>query len=252
MDPRVAQNFLKPIGITATGTQASIEDLSNATYAMYKNLKIPVGELGKALDIASLAGDKGSFELKNMAKSFPAISASASQLGIVGVSGVSKLGAALQVATLSAGNSDEAANNFQNFLVKITSQETRGNFMKAGLDLKKILNGALADGKDPITAILETVQNRTKGDPFKIGFLFRDMQALAFVKAMTQHMDEYKRIRDESANADGVNQAKFNRMMDTTIEQWKQFKIQLATTVLPYLSGPLSEANKLLKAINGL
>jgi TP901 family phage tail tape measure protein len=250
MDPRVAQNFLNPIGKTATAAQANIDDLANTTYTFYRNLKVPVNELGKALDVAAYAGKAGSFELKDMAREMPGLTATASQLGIKGVAGVAKLSSALQIATLGASDPTQAAVNFSSFLQTITSQRTRGHFMQAGIDLKKVLNGALASGKDPIETILNTVQSRTKGDPFKIGFLFRDKESSLFIKAMTQNMSEYRRIRDESAQADGVNQRDFNRMMTTTIEQWKQLKIQLATTTLPHLAGPLSEVNTLLKTIN--
>ena len=85
------------------------------------------------------AGKAGQFELNDMARFFPLLTAQAKGLGLVGQEAVSSLAAMLQIARTGAGTSSEAANNLANFLQKITSEETVKNFKKAGIDIEQVL-----------------------------------------------------------------------------------------------------------------
>ena len=85
---------------------------------------MPAADAERALDAMAKAGKKGGSELKDLAKEFPALTASAQFLGMEGVVAVSDLAAALEVARKGAADGAQAANNMANFMRKLTTKET--------------------------------------------------------------------------------------------------------------------------------
>src|SRR5574344_1504815 len=121
VDPTKALGYMNVIGKTATAEQAAIIDISKTAFSVSDNLKVPINDLGKSMDILAQSGKEGRFELKDMAATFPSLTAGASMLGMKGVPAVASLGAALQIAMKGAGDASEAANNLENFIQKVTS-----------------------------------------------------------------------------------------------------------------------------------
>ena len=251
VDPTKALDYMNVIGKTATAEQAAIVDISKTAFSVTDNLKVPVSELGRTMDILAQAGKEGRFELKDMAGEFPGLTASASMLGMKGVPAVAQLGAALQVAMKGAKDAPEAANNLQNFMQKVTAPQTIQNFSKKfGIDLKSELIKAVAEGKDPILEVLNLVQRATGGDAFKVSEIFQDMQVLNFIKPMMKNLKEYEAIKRSALSAEGIVDSDFQNMMGTTIEQWNRLKINMMELVLPNLAEPLRAANRILETIN--
>lgn len=249
--PEKALDYMNVIGRTATGEQAAIVDISKTAFAVTDNLKVPVSELAKTMDILAKSGKEGRFELKDMASAFPSLTAGASMLGMRGTPAVASLGAALQVAMKGAGEASEAANNLANFIQKVTSPLAVKNFQETfGINLKNVLTKAAQEGKDPILEVIEIIQKASKGDIFKVSEVFQDKQVLNFLKPMIQNLDEYKRIKASALSADGVIESDFNNMMSTTVEQFKQLKINMKELVFPHLHAPLAKVNEILKKIN--
>ncbi|MCV6600513.1 MAG: phage tail tape measure protein, partial [Cohaesibacter sp.] len=153
-----------------------------------------------------------------------------------------KLTAALQIAVKGAANPDEAANNFQNFLAKIASPETVRAFKKQGIDLRKELDNALANGVDPMEYLLVRINELAKDNKWITNDLFGDMQVQNFLKPMLQQLEEYSRIRDEILKADGVIDTDYDRVMDTIVERWKSFVIELGNANA--VSGGLADVIK--------
>ena len=251
LNPEIATKFMPVIGKTATAATAAVADISKTAFSAYDNLKVPISQLGKVMDSLALSGKEGRFELKDMATYFPMLTAGAQALGVKGVGGVAQLGAALQIAMKGASDPSAAANNFQNFLQKITSKETVKNFSKFGINVESELNKALKNGADPFEHMIGLIQKATGGNKFKLSELFGDMQVTNFLNPMMANMAEYKRIRDKAFSASGVVDQDFTNMMTTTAEQWKNLKITLASFAMPALSGPLSLINGLLKTVAG-
>lgn len=245
-----AMGDLPAIGKAATATQSDVEDLAKTAFAVSDNMKV-LGQTSRVLDILAQAGKEGSFELKDMARVFPTLTAGLANIGATGLPNVARLAAALQVATKGAGDSGEAANNFANFINKITSPEAVRNFGRMGADLKAEFTAAIEAGEDPILAMLERIQELTGGDQFKLGELFQDVQVQNFLKPMLANLDEYRRIQAAAFGAEGVVDRDFQAMMGTTLEQFKQMKILLTGIAMPKLEGPLRTANELLVRING-
>ena len=251
IDPTKALDYMNVIGRTATGEQAVIEDISRTAFAVTDNLKVPVSELGKAMDILAMSGKEGRFELKDMASAFPSLTAGASMLGMKGTPAVASLGAALQVAMKGAGEASEAANNLENFIQKVTSPLAVKNFEEVfGVNLKRVLLDAAAQGRDPILEVIEMMKELSGGDVFKVSEVFQDKQVLNFIKPMMQNLDEYKRIKAAALGAEGVVDSDFEHMMETTSEQFKLLKINMKELVFPHLQEPIQKINELLTKIN--
>lgn len=251
IDPQKALDYMNVIGRTATGEQAEIVDISKTAFSVTDNLKVPVNELAKSMDILAMAGKEGRFELKDMAAAFPSLTAGASMLGMRGNKSVASLGAALQIAMKGAGDASEAANNFENFIQKVTSPLAVKNFKETfGIDLKKVLINAANQGKDPILEVIELMKQVSHGDIFKVSEVFQDKQVLNFLKPMLQNLDEYKRIKASALGASGVVDSDFQNMMQTTNEQFKLLKINMKELVFPHLHEPIKRINDLLQKIN--
>lgn len=251
VDPSKALEYMNVIGKTATAEQAAIVDISKTAFSVTDNLKVPVSELARTMDILAQSGKEGRFELKDMAEEFPGLTASASMLGMKGVPAVAQLGAALQVAMKGAKDAPEAANNLQNFMQKVTAPQTIQNFSKKfGIDLKSELLKAVAEGKDPILEVLNIIQRATGGDAFKVSEIFQDMQVLNFIKPMMKNLKDYEAIKKSALSANGIVDSDYQNMMKTTIEQWKKLKINMMELVLPNLAGPLKAVNEILEKIN--
>ena len=251
IDPQKALDYMNVIGRTATGEQAVIEDISRTAFSVTDNLKVPISELGKAMDILAMSGKEGRFELKDMAAAFPSLTAGAAMLGMRGTPAVASLGAALQVAMKGAGEASEAANNLENFIQKVTSPLAVKNFEEVfGVNLKQVLLDAAAQGRDPILEVIEMMTQLSGGDVFKVSEVFQDKQVLNFIKPMMQNLDEYKRIKASALSADGVVDSDFENMMQTTNEQFKLLKINMKELVFPHLHKPIELINKLLLKIN--
>ena len=251
IDPTKALDYMNVIGRTATGEQAAIADISRTAFAVSDNLKVPIDDLAKSMDILAMSGKEGRFELKDMAAAFPSLTAGAAMLGMKGTPAVASLGAALQVAMKGAGEASEAANNLENFIQKVTSPLAVKNFEEVfGVNLKQVLLDAAAQGRDPILEVIEMMTELSGGDVFKVSEVFQDKQVLNFIKPMMQNLDEYKRIKASALSAEGVVDSDFEHMMETTNEQFKLLKINMKELVFPHLHEPIQKINELLTKIN--
>src|SRR5574344_509409 len=249
--PEKALEYMQVIGKTATAAGAEISDISKTAFALTDNLKVPVSELNRTMDILAQSGKEWRFELKDMAAAFPSLTAGASMLGMKGIPAVTQLGAALQVAMKGAGSAPEAANNLENFIQKVTSPLAVKNFQdNFGINFKDVLNNSAAQKQDVILEVLEVMQKASGGDIFKVSEVFQDKQVLSFIKPMLQNLDEYKRIKQSALSAEGIVDSDYNHMMETTVEQWKYLRINMKELVFPHLHAPLAALNNLLTKIN--
>ncbi len=251
LDPSKALSLIKPIGHAALATGSDVDELGKSLYATYDNLKVPLADADKALEVMAKAGNEGAFELKDMATYFPQLTASAQQLGMKGTDGVASLGAALQIALKGAGDPAEAAGNMKNFMAKLSSPETVKNFKKFGVNYQAEMKKAIQSG-DPMLYFTELVQRTTKGDRLKLGQLFGDMQVQNFLTPMLTNLDEYKRIRNEAANSKGLIAQQEVNMLQTAQEQMKRLQIntEAAMQSSDKLGGVYDKLNATLKQFN--
>ena len=191
---------------TLKASQASdtpTENMAAAMIAAQENLGVKNGEVPAALDMMSKGSKLGRFEIKDMAKNFPALATMLAGTGRQGLAGWSELVALSQVVNTSASSPDNAADNLRNLLAKLTSKDTVGNFEKKGVSLPALRNRAEKQGKPYLTAVMDEVQKLTGGDEFKINELFGDQQAyLALSPLLTKRQmyeDFLKQIKEDAA-----------------------------------------------------
>lgn len=238
LDVPVAVKLTNPIGRTATAYKAEMEDLSKTSFAVIDNLKVAAteSEITKVLDALAYAGKRGAFEIKDMAVSFPSLTASYQALGQKGVSAAADLAAALQIVRKGAGSSEEAGNNLANVLQKIGSPETEKKFAKMGVNLRQSMKDAAAAGKTPIEAIAEITNKALKGDLSKMGYLFEDAQVQAGLRPLIQNLTELRDIRAGAMAAGGTVNKDFADRMQDDAEKAKALRIAAMDARLAFSS----------------
>jgi TP901 family phage tail tape measure protein len=245
-----AVKMMTPIGRAATAYKAEIADLSAAAFAATDNLKVPVAQTGKIIDVMASAGKAGAFEIKDMAQYFPALTAAYQGLGQTGVGAVADLAAGLQIARKGAGDAASAGSNLANILQKIASPATNKAFEKMGVDLPKALKKAYSEGKTPLEAIAELTNKTLKGDLSKLGYLFEDAQVQQGLRPLIQNMEEFRKIRAEAGKAGGTTDRDFADRMKDSAEQSKQLKINATTLAITLGSQLLPTVNAVVKRAN--
>lgn len=274
-DAKALEHYAPVMAKAATATRASMDDLGSVAIALKDNLKVGEEGFEGALNMLAYAGKRGQFEIRDMAKWLPALSPSFQALGVTGKEAVAEIGAALQIARKGAGSNDEAANNFKNFLQKITAPDTLKDFEKAGIDLKSSMMTLRAQGLTPVQSMLAIITQymQSKGpaaagqfqqamaikdgnereaalqrlsEAYKLGELFQDMQAMSFIRPAIANQGEMKDIKQSSMEAGdkGLLDSDFKKRMEGATEQFKAFKIGLmdiGITIGDALLPPLTE-----------
>ncbi|WP_405119224.1 phage tail tape measure protein [Pseudomonas leptonychotis] len=243
---------------TATATRASMDDLGAVAIALNDNLKIGAGGYERSMNMLAYAGKRGQFELADMAKWLPQLTPQFAALGVTGERAVAEIGAGLQIARRGAGSNDEAANNYKNFLSKITAPDTLKSFSEAGIDLKKSLENLVSDGLSPAQATISILtkhlglkapaaaaeygkaldlkdeQERQIAlsrldEAYKLGELFRDQQVLAFIRPALANQADMADIQQGSKGAadQGGLDADWKKRMESPKEELKALGVNL-------------------------
>jgi TP901 family phage tail tape measure protein len=223
---REAVAMMKPIGRAATAYKAEIDDLGRATFAAHDNLKVPISQTSKALDVMARAGKSGAFEVRDMAQYFPQLTASMQSLGAKGVPAVADLASALQITRKGAGDSSTAANNLMNLLSKMNAEDTIKSFKELGVDVPAALKKAVKEGRSPLEEFIRLTEKVTGGDQSKLSQLFGDMQVQQAIRPLMANLKEYQNIRSEALAASGTVNADFDERMKDSAEKVRQLRIQ--------------------------
>ncbi|WP_248915866.1 phage tail tape measure protein [Pseudomonas moorei] len=244
---------------SATATRASMDDLGSVAIALNDNLGIGAAGLERSMNMLAFAGKSGQFELANMAKWLPQLTPQFAALGITGERAVAEIGASLQIARRGAGSNDEAANNFKNFLSKLTAPETLKAFEKAGIDLQGSMHNLVKEGLSPAQAMMTILTKHlgTKApaaaaeyqkalnitdaqerqtaltrldEAYKLGELFADQQVLSFIRPALANQKDLSGIQQGSKDAaeKGVLDKDWQKRMESPKEQLKNLGINLA------------------------
>jgi TP901 family phage tail tape measure protein len=254
MDPRHAVQLAAPIGRLGTAFKVELADGAAAAYASINNLKVPLDQVAKTFDIMAEGGNAGAFEVKDMARWFPTLTAQMQALGEKGTPAVADLTAALQVAMNTAGSADEAGNNIANLLGKINSPTVINAFAKKfGVDLPAAMARARAEGKTTMEAFAEIATQTTGGDMTKLGWLVQDRQAQMGLLGLMQNMETYRSMRAAIGKADGTVQSAFSqRELGDASVQWQAFLGTAQNTAIVLGAKLLPAASQLMTVIGGV
>lgn len=242
---------------TATSTRASMDDLGATTLALRDNLGITAERLNESFNILAAGGKAGLVEMKDMAKFLPQLAPMFAGMGVTGQQAVAEMTAGLQIARRGAGTNDEAANNMRNYLQKIFAPDTVKNFADAGIDLQGSLKQLAKDGIGPFEGTMRLVMEYMKSkspqaaaefkkamtiedeakrkqalqrisEAYALSDLFRDMQAMNFLRPLVMQMDDYKKIKAEALEAgkQDVLGKDFDLRMASPVEKAKRLRVE--------------------------
>ncbi|MCR9031298.1 phage tail tape measure protein [Citrobacter amalonaticus] len=155
----------------STATGAAPTDLANIAIKLKQSFGIKDNDLEKALNMAISAGQLGSFELKDMARYLPSQLAAAGNSGMKGLDDFAVLLGWNQASAITAGTPDQAGNNMQNLLLKLSSKDaaiaasrvklSSGN----GIDLPGSLAAARGKGVNALEAFNNVVDKVVASNP---------------------------------------------------------------------------------------
>ena len=200
-----AMAFLPSVVRTARAASAEVIDIAKSADAMGASFKIAGGDMERAFDIADYMGKKGKFELKDQSRYLPSIAPLAATRGLLGLDGLTRVGAALQVIRINSGTAEEAAASMSDVLGKLDAQETVNHFKKNfGIDLPKELAKGKKAGKNTLDTFIELSRRAIKGDMELTNKIFNDKEARRGLTAMLQHYEEYLGLIKEASRAAGT------------------------------------------------
>ena len=240
----------------AIGQGASGVDTASMIQALQQNAKISDPKvMQQALEAIAYQGQAGSFEASDMAKWFPQLLAGMEKNGITGLDAVTSLGSMLQVQMKTAGSSDEAANNFKNWMEKIGAGDVVKAYKDAGIDYQSSLNTGLQKGMNVIEASMALAMKYVEAtDPAKAkkieaakaeidkevdpekakaaldalektlrtGDIFADMQVKAALTAYGQNRGLYEELKADSQKASGILDKNLAERRETSAQQWAE------------------------------
>jgi|GEM_PF-195140 len=240
----------------AIGQGSSGVDTASMIQALQQNAKINDPKvMQQALEAIAYQGQAGSFEASDMAKWFPQLLAGMEKNGITGLDAVTSLGSMLQVQMKTAGSSDEAANNFKNWMEKIGAGDVVKAYKDAGIDYQSSLNTGLQKGMNVIEASMALAMKYVEAtDPAKAkkieaakakidkevdpekakaaldalektlrtGDIFADMQVKAALTAYGQNRGLYEELKADSQKASGILDKNLAERRETSAQQWAE------------------------------
>ncbi|MDH7802227.1 MULTISPECIES: phage tail tape measure protein [unclassified Rhizobium] len=195
--------ILDPTLKAAKAGDSTGETIGSAVIALQQNLGVKDTEVPAALDMMAKGTKLGSFEVDAMAKNFPKLATLYAGTGRTGLNATAELVALAQIVRMGAGTQDQASTNLENILAKLSSPDTVKNFDEKGVDIEAIKKRSEKNGTPYMLDLVDKVMELTKGDEFRIGELFGDMQAKQALLPLINFREKYneflKEIRDNSA-----------------------------------------------------
>jgi TP901 family phage tail tape measure protein len=242
LDFRQAMAFLPSVLATTQAAGASAADMASTTVQAAGALKISAGEMQRAFDIINEAGKAGSFEANDMARYLPGLANGFAALGYKGTEAVGELSAYMQTLRAHTADASTAANQMENILSKMNSDETRNRFKKFGINLEMEMKKRTAAGQKPLEAFIDIARKALNGDLSKISQLFGDMQVQQGMLSLVSDAETFRRVIAiiNSARVDGSVQRDNQRLLgetqasiDRMAESWRQLKSSFGEGLAP-------------------
>lgn len=140
----------------ATAAGAEGADFANTLLSGTKSGQFTKDDAEKIFGMMLTAGASGSFETRDMAQYLPSIFSATGDMR--GLRGTAQHLTGLEVVRDAAGNSAEAANQYQNLLSFRNSPEAYKNLQKKGINLAHIYRDAAKRGEDMNLAFVGAIQ----------------------------------------------------------------------------------------------
>lgn len=141
----------------ATAAGAEGADFANTLLSGTKSGQFTKDDAEKVFGMMLTAGASGSFETRDMAQYLPSIFSATGDMR--GLRGTAQHLTGLEVVRDAAGNSAEAANQYQNLLSFRNSPEAYKNLQKKGINLAHVYRDAAKRGEDMNLAFVGAIQS---------------------------------------------------------------------------------------------
>ncbi|ALS60666.1 phage tail tape measure protein [Pandoraea norimbergensis] len=274
MDANKAGEYSGLLGKVATATNADMKDLAGMVYSLSETLGIKGDTaLKEAFNRAAFGGKLGRFELKDMAKALPEMTAAFASKGIKGQDALTQIIASLEVGREGAGSGDEAVTNLRNWLSHMNAKHTIDAYSKAGVDYQKSMQNLVSDGYSSYEASLQIAQKfissrgdgfmkqwkdaGAKGDEeaqrrlmesFGLNEVFQDIQTINHLLAMRQGWDKYQDNKKKmgSQEAMGTIDEDYRKRAELATKAWERFKTRVADVGITVGSTLMPSLTKLL------
>ncbi|MBE8614745.1 phage tail tape measure protein, partial [Morganella morganii] len=248
-------HYMPDIARAATATRTAGSDWAKVAAVWQNSLKGAAEDFGAVQNIMAYAGDQGAFEIPDQVKWMQSLAPMMAGVAS-GKEAVAEIGASLQIAKIGAGTTDEAANNFKNFLTKIFARDTQKQFADLGIDLQGSLESYKSAGISPIEGMMNVIErylnaknpealagfksamkieNDTAREEalqalsknFGLGEMFADQQVMAFIRPMMANMDRYREIRAGALKAadNDLLGAAYDQRLQSPLEATKALMI---------------------------
>lgn len=259
LDP--SKKLIDPIVKVSKAYRVETDAVSNAVFSMVNNLKIAPEQIEVALGRISQAAADGRYEIANFAEGMPGLAATMQGLGQTGLSGVSRLAAALETVSGSVGDPAQATTSIDDLLQKVVSPDVVKNFKDAGIDIAGRVGKAQKDGTDVFEAIYKATMKATGGDTSKVVNFFGDKEARRGIVALMQNIEEYRKMRDryEAINAPDKLNSDFDMRSEGTGnklrtfgDRWEAMQTSIGKGVNIYLKPALDVLSGMLDVFTGL
>lgn len=191
---------LEPILKTSKATGSQPGTIAAAVRALVQNLKVKPTDIPDALDAMLAGGKAGSFEIEDMARSFPELAALYANSGRTGMDAATELIAMAQIVRENVGTSGEAGTALREILSKIYSPEVIKKMGGQGIDVKKVAKEAEKAGEPLISALIAKIEEKGLTDQFGLGELVGDHNARLALQALTAKLEKYKSLLEEVRN----------------------------------------------------
>lgn len=284
MDAKKAGTYSSLLGKVATATNADMKDLAGMVFSLSETLGIKGdAALKEAFNRAAYGGKLGRFELKDMAKALPEMTAAFAAKGIKGQEALTQIIASLEVGREGAGSGEEAVTNLRNWLSHMNAKHTKEAYTKAGVDYQQSMQNLVAGGYSSYEASLEIAQKfiasrgdgfmkqwkeaGSKGDEdaqrklmesFGLNEVFQDIQTINHLLAMRQNWDKYQNTKKQmgSQEAMGTIDVDYQKRAELANKAWERFKTRVAdvgitigNALLPTLTGLLTTLTPIIEKI---
>lgn len=228
--------FLPSVLATAQASGAATSDIARTAMTMAGALKVPVTEMQSAFDSLVVAGNLGHFELDAMSQHLPKIAASAQKLGLVGVDGVRRLGAMLQVVRDASGTDEQAATGVTDAFEKLLSPTVLKAALKAGHNFKKIMLDAEKQGKNSFEAIIEYLRLKTKGTDLEknllLSSIFSEADSRRAIVGLIKYWDSYQSKLSEIEKSQGAVGEQLTRILNDSQAQVQAVQTKMNNAML--------------------
>ncbi|OHX10255.1 phage tail tape measure protein [Chromobacterium sphagni] len=289
MDAQEAGKRSKLLGRVSTATNADMKDVASMVYSFTETLGIKTEDgLKEAFNRAAYGGKLGRFELKDMAKALPEMTAAFAAKGIKGQQAVTQIVASLEVGREGAGSGDEAVTNLRNWLSHMNAKPTIDAYKKAGVDYQGSMQNLVAGGFSSYEASLEIANNFIKGkgdgfmkqwkaagakgdqeaqrklmESFGLNEVFQDIQTINHLLSMRQGWDKYKENKQKMGSEEALGSkdkpstidVDYAKRVETAEKAWQRFSTQvtdvaitIGNTLLPSISSTLDELTPVIKS----